>query len=255
MASLLPRLRPLLVPFFCTLAALAVLLSLGTWQLSRLAWKQGLVAQVEQRTHQPPIPLPAREAWPRMSAETDDYRRVAVTGTLQHAAEAYLYHVAGDSRQVDRSRPQGQGYFVLTPLVTAEGSVIIVNRGFVPLERRDPATRSEGQIAGPVTVTGLVRFPEARGTFAATDDALRRIFYTRDLAAITKAMGLDAARTAPFSIDQEAGAAPGGLPQGGETRLVFSNRHLEYALTWFGLALTLIGVFAAFVVQKLRVSD
>jgi surfeit locus 1 family protein len=255
MMPLAQRLRPLLIPSVFALGALAVLLSLGAWQLSRLAWKEALIAQVQERTHQPPSPLPAREAWPRMAAETDDYRRVTVTGSFRHEAEAYLYHVAGDSRQADRSRPQGQGYFVMTPLVTPEGTTVIVNRGFVPMERRDPVTRAEGQVAGSVTVTGLVRFPEARGYFAATDDDFRRIFYTRDLAAITKVMGLDASRTAPFSIDLDATPVPGGLPLGGETRLVFANRHFEYALTWFGLALTLIGVFAAFVVQKLRAPD
>jgi surfeit locus 1 family protein len=244
------RLRGLLAPGLAALAALAVLLSLGTWQLSRLGWKQGLIAQVEQRATATPVPLPDRSGWARMTQERDEYRRVTVTGTFRHDREVYLYHVAGDSRRQDAGRPRGQGYFVMTPLTTSDGATVIVNRGFVPAERRDPATRREGQVEGVVTVTGLVRFPEPRGTFAATDDDFRRIFYTRDLAKMASAA--DLAGAAPFSIDADATPVPGRWPQGGETLLSFPNRHLEYALTWYGLALTLIGVFAVFARQRLR---
>jgi surfeit locus 1 family protein len=246
------RMRSLVVPGIAALLALGILVGLGSWQVSRLAWKNGLVAQVEQRTRAPAIPLPGREAWPRMSAARDDYRKVTVTGRFRHEAEAYLYHVAGDSRQADRSRPQGQGYFVLTPLVTAAGDTVLVNRGFVPTDRRDPATRAAGQVEGEVSVTGLIRYPEERGLFAAPDDPARRTFYTRDLAVIGRSLGLDPAGTAPFSVDADATPVPGGLPVGGETRLVFANRHFEYALTWFGLALTLVGVFGAYAFQRLR---
>jgi surfeit locus 1 family protein len=246
------RIRLLVLPGLVAALALGILLSLGTWQLSRLAWKQGLVAQVEERSTAPAIPLSGREGWGRMSPERDEYRRVTVTGRFRHEGEAYLYHVAGDSRQADRGRPQGQGYFVMTPLVTAGGDTVIVNRGFVPTERRDPATRTAGQVEGEMTVTGLVRYPETRGAFAAPDDPARRLFYTRDLVAMARVMGVNARMTAPFSIDAEDSAVPGGLPRGGETRLTFANRHLEYALTWFGLALTLIGVFAAFAIQRLK---
>lgn len=244
------HLRGLLAPGLAALAALAVLLSLGTWQLSRLAWKEALIAQVGARARAPAVPLPDRRAWSGMSPERDEYRRVALTGTFRHDLEIYLYHVAGDSRRQEAGRPRGQGYFVFTPLVTAEGATVLINRGFVPTERRDPQTRREGQVTGVVTVTGLVRFPEARGTFAASDDDFRRVFYTRDLDKMVRTLGI--ADAAPFAIDADATPAPGGLPQGGETLLAFPNRHLEYALTWYGLALTLIGVFAAFVRQRLK---
>jgi surfeit locus 1 family protein len=244
------RLSGLLAPGLAALAALAVLLALGTWQLSRLAWKQGLIAQVETRATAPAVPLPDRGAWARMTPERDEYRRVSVTGTFRHDLEAYLYHVAGDSRRQAAGRPQGQGFFVMTPLVMADGATVIVNRGFVPTDRRDPATRREGLVQGTVMVTGLVRFPEPRGYFAATDDEARRIFYTRDLTRMARAMGV--ADAAPFSIDADATPVAGGWPQGGETVLAFANRHLEYALTWYGLALTLIGVFAVFARQRLK---
>lgn len=246
------RLKSLLVPGAVALVTLAILVTLGTWQLTRLAWKTSLIAQVEERSRATPVPLPGREAWATMSAERDEYRRVTVSGRFRHEAEAYLFHVAGDSRQADRNRPTGQGYFVLTPLVLADGSSVIVNRGFVPTERRDPASRREGLAAGDVTITGLVRFPEARSAFAAVDDTVRRIFYTRDLAVIARTQGLAATTTAPFSVDADATAVAGGWPVGGETRLSFTNRHLEYAVTWYGLALTLVGVFVVFARQRLK---
>jgi surfeit locus 1 family protein len=247
------RLRPLLVPGLFALGALVVLVGLGSWQLSRLAWKNQLIAQVEQRAKAPAVTLPPAAAWPAMTADRDEYRRVTAQGTFRNDREAYVYFVAGDSNRPGTSgRAQGQGYFVFAPLTLADGTTVLVNRGFVPADRRDPATRSAGQLAGPVTITGLIRFAEPRGLFAAPDDPARRLFYTRDLPLIIKTLGLDPASTAPFAIDADATPVPGGLPQGGETRLVFTNRHLEYALTWYGLALTLIGVFTAFAIQKLR---
>ena len=247
------RRHPLLLPGLATLAALAILVGLGTWQLSRLAWKNELIAQVAARSRAAPAPLPPPASWPAMAAEQDEYRRVGVTGRFRHEAEAYLYFLAGDSKRPgEAGRAQGQGYLVITPLVMAGGETVLVNRGFVPTDRRDPASRAAGQVTGAVTVTGLIRFPEARGWFAAPDDTARRLFYTRDIDAMVAALGLDSSRTAPFLIDADAGETPGGLPQGGETRLVFPNRHLEYALTWYGLALTLVGVFVAFALQKRR---
>lgn len=245
------RRHPLVLPGIAALAALIVLVGLGTWQLSRLAWKNELIAQVAARSHAAPAPLPPPASWPAMTPDADEYRRVSATGRFRHDAEAYLYFVAGDSRRPgEAGRVQGQGYLVITPLVTADGQIVLVNRGFVPTDRRDPASRAAGQWPGTVTVTGLLRFAEPRGLFAAPDDAARRLFYTRDIAAMATALGLDRSLTAPFLIDADGAEVPGGLPQGGETRLVFPNRHLEYALTWYGLALTLVGVFIAFALQK-----
>ncbi len=149
-----------------------------------------------------------------------------------------------------KGRFSGQGYWVLTPLELMSGAIVIVNRGFVPLERKDPATRREGQIEGPVSVTGLLRMPEVPNWFTPANEPARGAWYRRDPAEIAKHFGL--VRAAPFMIDADAAPVPGALPQGGETRLVFSNTHLGYALTWFGLALALLGVFTVFARQRLR---
>ncbi len=240
------RFRVLIAPGLCALAGLVALSSLGIWQLQRLAWKEELIARVALRmqiSFAPPAP--AESEWPNVNAVDDEYRRVKVTGTFRHDREALVYALLSEPK----GKFSGPGYWVLTPIETAGGAALLVNRGFVPFDRKDAATRREGQVAGIVTVTGLLRLPEGRSWFTPADDPARGIWQERDPVAIARAYGL--VRAAPFFIDADDFPNPGGLPQGGETKLVFPNRHLEYALTWFGLALALIAVFVAFAWKQL----
>lgn len=244
--------RLLFWPAAASLAALAVLLTLGTWQMERLAWKEALIARVSARLAQPPVSLPPETVWPALQVEGTDYLPVEVTGRFLHDKEVHVFHAL--------TRPKGpvggQGWFVLTPLVRADGSVVIVNRGFVPDARKDPATRAAGQVEGEVTLRGLLRRPEESNSFTPADDPARRIWFTRDARRIAAAVGLPAERTFPFTLDRAADPPmPGGLPQGGETLVTFTNNHLQYAVTWYGIALTLIGVFVAFARARLRGAD
>ncbi|WP_343210882.1 SURF1 family protein [Ancylobacter lacus] len=242
-----PRWRRLIVPGLATLVAFAILVSLGSWQLERLAWKEGLLAKVESRIHQPPVPAPAETEWSGVGFDADEYRHISATGRFRHDLEVQVYALVDTAP--DGSG--GPGYWVVTPLVLTDGAAILVNRGFVPLDRRAPATRPEAQTDGLVTVTGLLRMPEEEGLFTPENDPARDAWYTRDPVAIAAARNL--LRVAPFLIDADADATrPKALPIGGLTRVTFPNRHLEYALTWFGLAATLLGVFAAFAWVRLR---
>lgn len=235
-----PPRRGLLLPAVAAVAAFAILIGLGTWQLERLAWKEALLARVEARVHAPAVPLPPPGAWAGLSREADEYRHVAVRGTFDHGREALVFTVRGE----DAAGPfKGQGYLVVTPLVRPDGPPILVNRGFVPADRRDPSTRAEGQVTGEVEVTGLLRLPEEASWFVPANDPARGAFYRMDPAGIAAAKGLPDA--APFVVDADAAPVPGGLPDGGGTRIAFPNRHLEYALTWYGLAAALLGVCAA----------
>lgn len=212
---------------FATLVGVAGLLGLGLWQLERLEWKEGLIARVEARATAEPQPLPID--WAHTNAARDEYRRVRLTGHFLHDRETLTQAVT----------ERGGGYWVLTPLVTPEATVL-VNRGFVPPERRDPATRAEGQVAGEVTVTGLLRMSEPGGGFLRENDPAADRWYSRDVAAIAAARGLE--RVAPWFVDADATPVPGGWPLGGLTVLRFANNHLSYALTWFALAAGLAGV-------------
>ncbi len=226
--------------------AFAALVGLGSWQLERRAWKLDLIQQVEARADAPPRPLPPARQWDTLSRAGDEYAHVRVTGTYDHAKEALVYTVLSEPNGPLR----GPGFTVITPLMLPDGSAVLINRGFVPTDRRDPASRAAGQVAGPVTVTGLLRFAEEASSFVPANDPARNAWYRRDPSEIAAARGLP--KAAPFLIDADASPNPGGLPQGGETRLVFPNRHLEYALTWYGLAATMLAVIAAVVISRRR---
>lgn len=227
-------------------AAFAVLVGLGTWQMERLAWKEALLARVEARIHAAPQPVPPPADWPALTREADEYRRITVTGTFDHAKEALVYTVRGDGRRTD----EGTGLPGGDAAGRADGPPILVNRGFVPADRRDPATRAEGQVSGAVKVVGLLRFPEEASFFVPANDPARGSFYRMEPAEIAAAHGV--AGAAPFVIDADATPVPGGLPLGGGTRIAFPNRHLEYALTWYGLAGALVGVGIAVVLSRRR---
>ncbi|MDQ0470407.1 SURF1 family protein [Labrys wisconsinensis] len=231
--------RSLLWPTAFAVAALAILAALGTWQLRRLVWKEGLIRDATERSTQAPQPAPIEADWTRLDRTQTEYRHVALSGTFRHQDEVHVFTDLPDAKGPAR----GIGYWVLTPLVQDDGSIVLINRGFVPKGREDPATRPEGQVGGRAAVTGLMRWSEERNLFTPADTPAKGEWYTRDTAAIGAARGLD--RVAPFYVDADA-SPPGGLPQGGETRLVFPNRHLEYALTWYGLGGALVAVYGVF---------
>lgn len=241
------RSRSLIAPGLAFLLAFGLLIGLGVWQLRRLAWKEGLLRAIAERTTAAPVPVPPEQAWASLQPDQYAYRHVEVTGTFEHAAEAHVFRPL--SPEAARGPYKGVGDLVLTPLRLADGSAVIVNRGFVPEERVDPATRAAGQVTGPVMVTGLMREPETRNLFTPADDPKANMWFTRDPAAIAATFHL--ARVAPFTIDADRSDVPGGLPQGGETVLDIPNNHLSYALTWFGLAGGLCLVFAAFAWRRL----
>jgi surfeit locus 1 family protein len=237
--------RSLVAPAIATLVALAILVGLGVWQLERKAWKESLIAQIEARAHGAPGDIVPERAWSSWRAADNEFRRVQLSGTFLHDLEAPVHGLTAGTRG-----RAAQGYFVLTPLQRPDGSVVIVNRGFVPTDLRDPASRAAGQVSGETTVRGLVRAPEAPRLFVPENDPSMNEWFTRDVGAIARAKGL--ARVAPFLVDADATPNPGGWPAGGQTRLSIPNDHLTYALTWFGLALTLVGVFGAYTWRRVR---
>lgn len=206
----------------------ALFVALGTWQVQRLGWKHDLIARVDARVHAAPVAAPALPRWPTINREADEYLRVALDGRFLHDKEAL----------VQASTERGAGFWVLTPLQRADGSFVLVNRGFVPPDRRDPARRSPAP-AGEVHVQGLLRLTEPGGGFLRHNDPAADRWHSRDVAAIAASRGLPAERVAPYFVDAEA--APGGpadaSPVPGLTVIRFTDNHLVYAMTWYGLAL------------------
>ena len=218
----------------------AMLVALGTWQVERLSWKRDLIARVDARVHAEPVAPPARAEWGAINAANSEYRRVTVGGTLENDRETLVY----------ASTALGPGYWVMTPLKLADGTAILVNRGFVPTDRRDPASRTAGQVSGPVTVTGLMRMTEPKGSLLRSNDVTADRWYSRDVAAIGEKRGVG--DIAPYFIDADATPNPGGMPVGGLTVIDFPNNHLVYAITWYLLAAMVAGLLVYVVAGEIR---
>jgi len=234
----------LLIP---ALVAFAVLVALGTWQIQRKAWKESLIVTLTERLAAPPVTLPPAAAWSTLDPAEDEYLRVKFVGNFDYRNEALVYATAS----AFRPDVSGTGYWVFTPARLADGTTVIVNRGFVPDARKDAATRASGQIAGPVELVGVLRWPDERHWFSPADDPAHNVWFTRDPSAIAAAKGLinglnkSLGAVAPFYVEQETPVPPGGLPQPGKLVVQLRNQHLGYAITWYGLALVLVVVFAA----------
>ena len=228
-----PPLRRLMAPALGTLIVGSILIGLGLWQLHRLAWKEALLARIETRSKAAPADLPPLSRWTSLTPDEYEYRHVAAAGIFDNAAETLILRASED----------GPGYHVIAPLRLDGGGVILVDRGFVPAALKDPATRADGQIGGEIHVTGLLRAPEPRNAFTPADDPAHNEFFTRDPLKIAARDRL--ANAAPFSIDADPTMVnPGGWPKPAAVAVAIPNNHLSYALTWFGLALGLFGVFA-----------
>lgn len=223
------------------LTALAVLLALGTWQVQRLHWKEGLLAAITERRTAPPADLAAIEALAR-AGEDVDYRSLRVTGTFLNDKERHFF-----------ATYQGRtGYYVYTPLRLDDGRFLLVNRGFVTFERKEAEMRKQGQLTGEQAVTGLARAKlSGKPSWVVPDnDVAKNIFYWKALDVMAKSAGLDPEKLVPFFMDADATPNPGGMPIGGVTQFDLPNSHLQYAVTWYGLAAALVAVGGMFVLRR-----
>ncbi|MEV4607733.1 SURF1 family protein [Neorhizobium sp. LMR1-1-1.1] len=207
------------------LFAAIVFTALGIWQVQRLFWKLDLIARVDARVHAAAAAPPTANEWPIIKSTDAEYRHVVLKGTFDNLRETLVQAVT----------ERGPGFWVLTPLATADGGTVLINRGFVPPDRRDPTSRAEGQLQGEVTVTGLLRLSEPGGAFLRSNNPAAGGWYSRDVQAIGENKQL--VKLVPYFVDADATANPGGYPVGGLTVIQFRNSHLVYALTWFALAI------------------
>jgi surfeit locus 1 family protein len=235
----------LLVP---AILAFAILIGLGVWQLKRKTWKEGLIAALTERLAVPPQALPPPRDWAGLEPASDEYRRVTFTAQFENDKEALVFAAASAFRP-DVS-DSGPGYWVFTPARLADGGIVIVNRGFVPDARKDPKSRLEGEVSEPVELAGVMRWPDSRHWFTPGDDIAHNLWFVRDPAAIAAAKKLGS--VAPFYVEQETPVPPGGLPQPGKLIVSLPDNHLQYALTWFGLAAVLAGVFVSWALTSGR---
>ena len=227
----------------CIAAGTVVLCGLGYWQVQRLAWKEALIAEVDSRIAAPARPLSEIEnLW--ASTSDVDYWPVSFSGRFDHRGEQYFYTTFKGA----------VGWSVYTPLVLDDGRTLWVNRGFVPDPLRDPEKRKQGQVEGRLELTGLARNPlyEKPNRFMPDNEPHNRIYFWKSIGEMTGAAGLEADALLPFFVDAGPAENPGGWPRGGTTHIAFPNNHLQYAITWFGLAAALVGVGGWFFVSRRR---
>jgi len=222
--------RPHLIPVLFTVAVVLVCGSLGVWQLQRLEWKRGLIAQRAAAVAAAPVAAPQILG----EARALEFHTIVTDGRFLNQKEVLLNTIGPKG---------GAGFEVLTPLREADGRILFVNRGFVPTELKDPAKRAAGQPSGTVRVAGLLRLPPEHkpNWFIPDNRPDRDDWFWADLRAIGAADGL--ANVAPFYIDADATPNPGGWPKGGATLPALPNDHLQYALTWFSLAVAAIVIY------------
>lgn len=231
-------------PTVFTVVGIAILVGLGIWQIDRKTWKENLIATVTSRVSGAPRDLPPRANWPRLVQADTEYTRVTFPAEFLEGQEALVY-TAGSPFRPDVA---GAGYWVFAPAQLAGGSIVVINRGFVPLDSKDRAAWAAPR--GTVDIVGVMRWPEQRGMFTPADDPKANVWYLRDQNAIAAANKW--ATNAPFFIDQEAPVPPSGLPKPGKLDVQLTDNHLQYAITWFGLALALAGVYLVWLVGRFR---
>jgi len=220
-----------------TIPALIALLTLGTWQLQRLHWKEALVEKLQSRAAAPPVALPTKPT-DLANLDTLEYRRVTVSGTFVHEKEFHL---------VNRSLNGNPGVHVITPLIRADenigggSGVVLVSRGWVPFDKKEAAKRLQGQIKGAVTIDGIVRLTKGRGRFTPDNEPKKNFWFFIDSPAMAAASGLPIQPN--FYVQAGNKNVPGGFPFGHQWTLKVRNDHLQYAITWYALAIALFVIF------------
>lgn len=237
MALRLFGIRPLLWPTLITLPAVLGALALGTWQVQRMQWKSSVIAERQARRDAPPLEtLPAR-----FDAKEHEFRKVRVAGRFLHDKESYY---------AARSFRGNPGYHIVTPLAIPAGH-ILVNRGWIPLDRKSPETRKPGNVEGEVVVEGYLRAQTGPGWFTPDNEPAKNFWFWIDIPAMARVHGIG--KVEPYYIEAGPAENPGGFPVGGQTRFDIPNDHLQYAITWYAFAI--IGTVIYLLYHRRRARD
>jgi cytochrome oxidase assembly protein ShyY1 len=243
----------LLLPGAAALAGLVVLLGLGTWQVERKAWKEALIETLNRRLVAEPQPLPPAPRRHELDPSADEFTRVRFAAAFRTGRrlddperEARVY-TGGSSLRSDIKAP---GYFVFAPARLVDGSTVVVNRGYVANPRPTASTAPAPLPPGPVDVIGMIRFPEQPGWFDQAYSAADDLWFVRDPAAMAARNGWGP--VAPFYIDMEGPVPPAGTPLPAPLKVNLRNDHLQYAITWYGLAAVLVVMFVLWSVRQRR---
>ena len=230
--------RPLFWPTFFALPALLVLLWLGTWQVQRLEWKNQLIEDFESRATATPIDLPVGPVGPEM-----EFRRMDLTGRFDHANEVFM---------TGRTYEGNAGFHIVTPFTLTDGRIVLVNRGWVSESYREPEKREFTLVAGEVTIPAILRFPGKKGYFVPENEPENGFWFTLVPSQIVAHLGLEGRAETEIYAATVRTSDTIELPIAARTETNLRNSHLGYAITWYGIACALIGVYLAFHYQAGR---
>ena len=225
------RFRPAFWPTLMSVPAFLVLLALGTWQLDRLAWKEGVIRAFSERVDAEPLTV----APDGRAISEIEFRRVRLAGRYLNDHEMFLAGRTFNGRG---------GWDVLTPFQTADGAVVVVDRGWVPLDKKQRSTRPQSLIEGPTTVEGVIRRADVRNYFTPANEPDKNLWFSADVEAMARKAGIPQVR--PYLVEGLRQPIPGGFPVGGEIRVALRNDHLQYAITWYALAVALVVIYVLF---------
>lgn len=246
----LPRRRGIFGLAVIALIMVSVLTSLGVWQLRRKDEKRALIAALTERLAAAPVNLPFLAQWSALTPARDEFRRVSFSATFEPKPDAMVYS-SGSAVREDISGP---GTWTFVPAHLADGRVVVVNAGFVQNTMQDRAQQDRAVarlLTGePVTLTGYLRFPEKPGSFTPAEDVSKRLWFTRDHLAMAQRLGWG--EVAPFYVDLESPVPPSGIPKPGSLQVHLKDDHLQYAITWFGLAIVVAATFGFWVAGQRR---
>jgi len=232
------------------LIMVSVLTSLGLWQLRRKDEKHALIAALTERLAQSPKPLPTFSQWAALTPAADEFRRVSFSATFETKPDAMIY----SSGSAVREDVSGPGTWAFMPARLGDGRIVVINAGFVQNTMQDRAQQDRAVArlvtGAPVTLTGYLRFSEKPGTFTPDENANKRLWFARDV--VSMARVLNWGEVAPFYIDLESPVPPSGVPKPGPLQVHLKDDHLQYAITWFGLALVVAVAFGFWVAQRRR---
>jgi surfeit locus 1 family protein len=240
-----------------TLLMVALFVGLGVWQLQRRIEKHALIAALTERLAAPPQALPPPSRWNTLKPASDEFRRVRFAATYQPLRDAMVY----SSGSAVRGDISGPGTWAFLPALLADGNTVAVNAGFVEntMQDRGVEDRAVARLLTnePVMLTGYIRFPEAAGVLTAAENIAKRLWFTRDHLAMTRALGWGEAgqRVAPFYIDLEQPVPASGIPKPGPLEVHLKDDHLQYAITWFGLAIAVVMAFGVWLWGQRRASS
>ena len=224
-----------------TLLTLALLIGLGVWQLQRRIEKHALIAQLTERLAAAPGALPSPAQWSALTPARDEFRRVRFSATYESRPDAMVY----SSGSAIRDDVSGPGTWAFLPARLPGGETVVINTGFVQNTMQDRAQQDRAVArlvtGAPVTLTGYIRFPESAGALTPSENLDKRLWFTRDTNAIARSLGWG--QVAPFYIDLESPAPESGIPKPGPLELHLKDDHLQYAITWFGLACAVVIAF------------